>query len=129
MGEWIEKAEPVKPLQQVDRERPVPPVNPTGSPEPPQPMPLKELMGFLEGAGKALLDSGMDLEKAFANISKISSMAGISDKDKETVAKAEDFAKKVTQLKESVAAVAREVSEFRKGLSVPDAGWIQKPVI
>jgi hypothetical protein len=82
---------------------------------------------LLEGAVKSLLDSGLDMEKAYAGVQKIASITGVTDKDREISMKAESIAQRVLGAKESVSKIAEEVKNFRKGLSVPQAAWTQKP--
>ena len=118
--------QPVQPVQEV--QRPEPPVNPTGVPEQ-KPMPLQELLKLLEGAGKSILDAGLNLEKSFASLQKITALPSMSDKDREISTKADSIAQRVADVKKSANSVAEEIKNFRRGLSGPEggSGWVMKP--
>lgn len=130
MSKWFtvkaEEEQVVQPLQEV--KRPMPPANPTGIPDQ-KPMPLQELLKLIEGAMKAVLDSGMDLEKASATLLKITSLPTMSEKDRDTTLKADAIAKRIADVKKAAADIAEELKNFRKGLSGPvgETGWTEKP--
>lgn len=122
---------PMAPLQDLDKSRQPPPANPTGIPNT-KPMSMSELLRLLEMASKALLDSGLDMEKSAACLQKVKSMGGVSESEREIIKKTEELANKVTGLKDQVSALSMAVASYRESLTskAPSAagskGWWAK---
>ena len=141
MSEWIRSADgkegdimpekpmpvtpPVQPLNVVDQNRPIPPANPTGAPGQ-KPLPLNEVVSLIQGSGKAMIDAGLNIEKAAVGMQKIVNMARVTESDMALVNTAEKFFSKISGAKESLAALVRDMQDF--GAKISNPGAQQKPV-
>jgi hypothetical protein len=113
------------PLGDADKNRQPPPPNPTGNPEPAKPMSLSEVLRLLEGAGKSMLDAGLDHEKASSSLLKVRTMAGMTPQEREIMQKSSEFAAKISSMKQEGAAIAKAISDYRDSLaSKGTQGWL-----
>ena len=111
-------------LDDADKNRPAPPPNPTGVPAQ-KPMPLSELLRILEAAGKSSIDAGLNVDKSVASLEKIKTMGGISDQERQIMAKSQEFSKKLADIKRDLASVSEALSAYRLGLTSGESkGWL-----
>ena len=122
---------PQKPLESLEKarqEKPLPmaPAIPAATPvpqppvEPPPPMSMKDAAALMESSAKALLDSATAAQKAHAAMSKISTMEGLSIKDREVSSKAERYSSEMKKIKDGLESLAKEIGDYRTSLSKPD---------
>jgi hypothetical protein len=117
-----------RPLEDIQKERETQPPaipNPTGKPEPAEPMSLKELSQLMEGAAKSLFDAKLTVEKAHTALSKVGPMSSPSSMDKEIAEKSQGFAAAAKKMGDSIETLAREVSAYREELAKPRSPWLE----
>lgn len=117
-----------KPLSDIMKERETQPPaipNPTGQPEPAEPMSLKELSTLLEGAVKAVLDAKLNLEKAHIAVSKVGAMSSSSAKDREIAGKSQGYSAQIKKIGDSIEALAEDMKAYRDSLSKPTSSWLE----
>ena len=143
MSEWLERKaldmppgpvvepaevpgmEPQKSLDEIKETRePVLP-NPTGNPEPVEPLSLKELAGLLEEAAKSLLGSVVGIEKAHVALSKVGAMSSQTDKDREIASKTKGYAAESEKLLNSIKTLAKDIEVYRESISAPVSPWLE----
>jgi len=115
-----------RPLSELSMDRPER-VNPTGNPEPPQPLSLKEVSDALESAAKAMLDAGLNLEKANVALSKIKAMHSQTDKDRSIVSKCDGFTQGITRMKSECEEQAKSMGDYRDELASPTGNVPKSP--
>lgn len=118
----------MKSLDDMQNERaalPPPTPNPTGIPEPIEPMSLKALAQLFEMAAKSLLDSKLNIEKACVALSKVAAMKSQTDKDREIATKANGFAEEAREYMGRIEAQAKNISSMRDGLSESKNPWLE----
>lgn len=113
----------VAPLDKLDEDRAPAPAAPGGLPGEQRPMSAQEVMTQLESAGKSLYDSGLDIEKAIASISKIRSMSGATDADRIVLEKSAALLKDLHSLKGHASKAANDVVSYRESLSPKTSSW------
>lgn len=119
---------PQRPLGDILKERETQPPaipNPTGKPEPAEPMSSKELGNVMETSAKALFDAKLTLEKAHVALLKVRPMSSPSALDKEVAGKAQGFAEAIKKMGDSIEALAKEVSAYREELAKPSSPWLE----
>jgi len=117
-----------RPLEDIMKEREMqPPVipNPTGQPEPTEPMSLKELSQLMESASKVLMDSKLATDKAHVGLSKVRAMPGPSAMDKAIVDKSQGYAAQAKKIGDSIEALAKDISAYREELAKPRSPWLE----
>ena len=139
MSEWFKKEaldmppmpaaeESLKPLPALEEERaaaPRPMPNPTGIPEPIEPMSLKSLAQLFETAAKAALDAKLNLEKAYIALAKVGTMKSQTSKDKEIATKTSAYTEEAKKLTNAIEALAKKIEEMRDGVSTPTSPWLE----
>ena len=115
-----------KPLSELSQERPER-VNPTGNPEPPQPLSLKEVSDALEAATKAMLDAGLNFEKAKVALDKIKAMHSQTAKDRSIVSKCDGFTEGISRMKSECETQSKSMGDYRDELASPAGGAPKSP--
>ena len=118
----------MKSLDELRQERAItpPPVpNPTGNPEPVEPMSLKSLAQLFESAAKSALDAKLNMEKTHVALSKVGAMKSQTDKDREIAARAGGYVEEAKKLTNTTEALAKSIEAMRDGVSKPASPWLE----
>lgn len=131
---WVKKADdaaPVKPLEEIDKDRKPAPVQPTALPQEPEPIAMNELLKAFEQAAKELMNAGLATHKATVALQKVTSSAGRTPAEMSLISKAESLISQIEGLRAQTEKLAHAVASERTELlgagsetsSANKSGW------